>query len=704
MRSGLLPLALVAACAATVATRPAHATGPHRSWGRLTTGNGYSFSTYDVDARRVTFFSDHPYVERSSTEATRDLAYDAYFGVRAAGGAAWLGERPVEDAEYHDQTHVVHATQSFGPLRAETYVFAPWGIEAPAVVMVLRVTNTSRAPVSDGAAYALLNFHLGSGEREPGANGERITWDPGTRSYSETGPSGLTVAYVPFGDPSHHGASPSNPYPIGRAGGTLVDVDASGTMDDAVAGFQWTFETLAPGQERWVGVVITLGGAAQARAWLANREPQAVVDAEVAAWNAWRVTPPAGLTPAELRVWRQSESVLRMAQSREPAPSRGQILASLPPGIWWITWVRDMSYAVAALARSGHAAEAGLGVDFWQNARVGAYRMYVGHDYRVSVVRYYGNGDEWSDSDENGPNVEFDGFGLAAWAGRLAGRREMDANADTLLALRDSTGMIAPDSSIWEVHWNGRQKHFAYTSITAAQGLCVTGHTAEARGIRDAMVRQLRLPTGGLAANLEELQRGQPARDAAVVEAINFGLIDPNGRLARDTMNEFERLRTYVGRGFFRNDDGGGYDSQEWVFIDLRIASALLRMGRRAEAQELIAWVTAQADANFGLHAELYHERNADYVGAVPMVGFGAGAYMMALMDRVQPEPANAECFPPETTSAPAADAGADGGSGGATRGGCSAAPGSRGVRGCWGAAWVTAVAAAVARRARRES
>ncbi len=640
-------------CAASVALFeiPANAQSPHRSWRALPTGNGYAHAVFDGDSRRMSFFSEHPYADRAPTERSRDLAYDAYFGLRASGAGAWLTQRDLDDLEYVEQTHVVHATQRMGPLRGETYIFSPWGLEAPSVVLAIHVTNDSRVPLTDSAAYVLLNFHVGTGSPEPSAVGERIRWDAPTSSLRESGPSGLTLSYLPFPAPSVHGASPDNPYGIVLAGGDLVSTDDSGTRDDAAGGFQWTIDSLAPWQDRWFAVLITLAPAADGRAFLAGRDPRALIDAEVAAWNAWRVPPPPSLAPPELRAWRQSESVLRMAQSREPAPARGQLIAALPPGIWQVTWARDMSYAMAALARSGHVAEANLGVDFLQNAHVGYYRMYVGSDYQISVVRYYGNGEEWSDTNADGPNVEFDGFGLAAWAARLAGRRELDRAVEPLRGLVDSTGMISPDSSIWEVHWNGRQQHFAYTSITAAQGLCVTGDAATARGIRDAIVRNLRMPTGGLAGNYEELQSGRPPRDAAVVEAINWGLIDPRGRLAADTLVEFERLRTRVGRGYFRNDDGGGYDSHEWVFIDLRVAGALRRAGFTAEADELLAWVTAQADANYGLQAELFHSETADYVGSIPMVGFGAGAYMLALLDRAQPEADHPECFPPERSS-----------------------------------------------------
>ena len=43
---------------------------------------------------------------------------------------------------------------------------------------------------------------------------------------------------------------------------------------------------------------------------------------------------------------------------------------------------------------------------------------YLGRDYRISSVRYYGNGKEEGDFNFFGPNVETDGFGLTLWAAR----------------------------------------------------------------------------------------------------------------------------------------------------------------------------------------------------------------------------------------------------------------------------------------------
>ncbi len=118
------------------------------------------------------------------------------------------------------------------------------------------------------------------------------------------------------------------------------------------------------------------------------------------------------------------------------------------------------------------------------------------------------------------------------------------------------------------------------------------------------------------------------------------------------------------GRGFMRNDDGGWYDSQEWVFVDLRTANAM-RMAGDADADGLLGWITDQGSENFDLISELHDATTADYAGEMPMVGFGAGAYSIALWARENPD-----AFLPcgEYASEELGDGGVspDGGSGGA--------------------------------------
>src|SRR5260221_1428610 len=170
-------LAAILAVAATVGGADAEAAVPHASHHRATVGNGFGFAVFDGDARKLTTLTEAPHATKNATSATRNVMYDAYFGLRASGGSAWLGETPVDALGYVDQSGVVVATQQMGPLRAKTYTFAPFGLDASAVVLALEVTNTSAIAQPDAAAYALLNPHLGAGAPSPDAKGESITWD-----------------------------------------------------------------------------------------------------------------------------------------------------------------------------------------------------------------------------------------------------------------------------------------------------------------------------------------------------------------------------------------------------------------------------------------------------------------------------------------------------------------------------------------------
>lgn len=75
------------------------------------------------------------------------------------------------------------------------------------------------------------------------------------------------------------------------------------------------------------------------------------------------------------------------------------------------------------------------------------------------------------------------------------------------------------------------------------------------------------------------------------------------------------------------------YAISEWPFADLRAASALIKLGMKKEAKSLIDAVTDYAGLNFNYIAELYDYYNENYGGAVPMVGYGAGANILAVRE-----------------------------------------------------------------------
>jgi MYXO-CTERM domain-containing protein len=398
------------------------------------------------------------------------------------------------------------------------------------------------------------------------------------------------------------------------------------------------------------------------RTWIAGRAADKILSDEIAAWSTWVTAPPSGASALEAALAKQSQVVLRMGQVAESGTPNGQILASVAPGKWNIAWVRDMAYATVALAKSGHLAEAKAALAFQMQATVGAYQQYVGAPYQISVVRYFGDGSEESDSNSDGPNVEFDGFGLFLWAldEYVAASNDTASLttwwpavktkiADVLVHLQESSGLIAPDSSIWEVHWNGKQRHFAYTTITAANGLCAASRLASkaadpsggtqyltaGQKARDALLANLRAPDGTLGQSTEGLAAQTGWLDAAVVEAVNFGLIDPSRRTARASLHTLQAgLVPPSGRGFMRSDVGDWYSSQEWIFVDLRASRALELHGDIAARDTLFGWNVDQASENFRELSELHDRVTADYAGESPMVGFGAGAYLLALLDR----------------------------------------------------------------------
>jgi MYXO-CTERM domain-containing protein len=143
-------------------------------------------------------------------------------------------------------------------------------------------------------------------------------------------------------------------------------------------------------------------------------------------------------------------------------------------------------------------------------------------------------------------------------------------------------------------------------------------------------------------------------------------------------------LRTPVG-GYKRIEGSTDpYDTDEWTVVDLRASDAFRRAGNASRADELLGWVTAQATANHGLIPELYNTSASRgsigaYAGAAPMVGFGAAAYELTMLDRAALYE-QTDCGETDVTETP--DAGLPGGvtSGNEVACACQGGPGSGGT------------------------
>src|SRR5205085_8181571 len=142
---------------------------------------------------------------------------------------------------------------------------------------------------------------------------------------------------------------------------------------------------------------------------------------------------------------------------------------------WTYAWVRDGSYATVAMAELGMTGEARDALAFYLDAEGGRFQDwteladYAIPPYLITLVRYLGFGVEETDFNEFGPNLELDGFGLFLWAlGAYVDASDdvafvedhwplvSEQVGDVIVALVDpDTGLLRPDSSIWESHWNG---------------------------------------------------------------------------------------------------------------------------------------------------------------------------------------------------------------------------------------------------------
>jgi len=694
MRRALPALAVTVAISAMA--RPALAVDPVPSFRYLVTGNGFGFQVFDVTANAVKQYLERPYRFIKANPGNpdgegivrRNLAFDTYFGVKVGSTAAWLGGKTASEVGYVDQSNMIRSAYAVSGVTTESFFVSPFGYEGNAMVMLLKVTNATGS-AQNVTAYSIHNFKMGAAPNpdEPGDNSEAIAYDSATQSAVETGPGGGSLIYQTIGGADVSSCA-SNAYSTVSSGGTL-SAQTSCSGNDQKNAFAKDFGSIPAGESRWWGVAILFdpdGNTSGARtAWstfLGGKTAEQLHASVLTEFESWRKPPAPGMNTTETAIWRQSEAVLRMGQVRETfqeSPRRknhGMVLASLPPGGWHTGWVRDATYALTALARTGHAEETKMGLNFFLDADAGRYASFLGNvPYRISTVRYFGDGQEEADySGAPTRNIEIDGWGLVLWAARQYVDQSADTAwlgevtkkgdtvydalktgvADALVANLESSGLAIADASIWEVHWGNRQ-HFLYTTATAARGLCDMATLARRAGpdadvayyrqlsekVTNAMKQNFVDSNKVLAGSLERLATGANYRDGSTLEAFTWNLIPGDDTIATSTLGAMSYLQTPAG-GYKRLEGSSDqYDTDEWILIDLRASNAFRRAGNTPKADQLLNWVTIQAGANYDLLPELYNTRTSSgtigaYSGSIPMVGYGAGAYQLTMLDRVQ--------------------------------------------------------------------
>jgi GH15 family glucan-1,4-alpha-glucosidase len=84
------------------------------------------------------------------------------------------------------------------------------------------------------------------------------------------------------------------------------------------------------------------------------------------------------------------------------------------------------------------------------------------------------------------------------------------------------------------------------------------------------------------------------------------------------------------------------YERQEFLFVDISLAEVYRGLGRNSEADAIVARIVSKAAADHNIIPEMYVSvpcklfpgKIGDPTGARPMVGYGAGAFILDLLDR----------------------------------------------------------------------
>jgi hypothetical protein len=632
-------------CVSVLAASPATASN-------LVTGNGFGFAVVSPGTSKLTCFYAHPY-----SFAQPDPKDPLSEGIPTANFIKSLGWNAENahggSAEYEQDSNVIHARSGDG----EGFFFMPFGLARTTLILSW---EPAEAKTSRGALS--------------------VEWNRPVTSQKVVTALGTEVRMLKFDGIQE----------------TLLLIPLDRQVEPA------TKQQYLSGARAWALLSLENGGELESVLrefihWRAGLTPQALAKREIAETERWRVKPAVHFTSEKERhLWRQSEVMLRMAQSREPnRPGRynnGFIVAALPDAAWFMTWVRDMAYASIAFARMGHQEEARAALMGYFNARpTGKMRNLTnGADYQISVVRYFGDGSEEPFfTNEGAINIEFDDWGLALW---VLGEYMRQYDDPTLLATPSYRGpvyqsardyivkpllanmethdhglIVAADTSIWEEHQKDK-KHFAFSTAAAIVGLRDFANVARREGDEatriDLLQKVSQLERGFDAAFIRDrklrgtLEEGvKNDIDGALLAIINFGLV-PDPAVVRDSVQRMDLLK--VSSGGYRRVRSTytdpaiyeyWYERQEFVFVDFSLAEVYRRMGRNDEAAAILNRIVDKSAADHNIIPEMYVAvpcklfpgNIADPTGAIPMVGYGAGAYILDLLQRASFAPHTAE-------------------------------------------------------------
>ena len=595
----------------------------------LVTGNGHGFAVVAPESGTATKFYPHPhsFTRPDPNDPLSEGIETANFIKSLGWGKAGSGR-----ADYVDDSQVIRLRRAGGT----AYFFMPFGLERPALVIT-----------GNGVAWRVRWNRPLRAQRALAAGARLLRFDGIDES----------LLLIPLAPPQKAPAA-----------------------QPLAASSAWALVALEDEREAEAAL-------RDVASWRSGLSASQLVSRELAEFEGWRAKPAAHFAnDKERHLWRQSETMLRIAQSREPNRAdrhgNGLIVGALPE-VYATPWVRDMAWATMALARMGHQAEARAALLAYFNAQpTGKMRSDVnGADYQISVVRYFGNGaEEPFFTQEGSTNIEYDDWGEVLWvlgeylrkyddpallkAATYRGslyESARDFIVRPLMANAEKYGdglIMAADTSIWEERQKDK-KHFAFSTAMAIVGLREFAEVAHRAGdeaarsnaLADAALFQKGFDAafirdGKLRGTLEPGIKNDI--DGALLPIINFGIVgDPS--VIRDTVDRMNLLK--VASGGYRRVRGTytdpkifeyWYEQEEFLFVDLHLAELYRRLGRTREGDAMLQRIVDKAAADHNIIPEMYVAvpcalfpgKIGDPTGAMPMVGYGAGAYVLHMLGR----------------------------------------------------------------------
>ncbi|NPV67961.1 MAG: glycoside hydrolase family 15 protein [Anaerolineae bacterium] len=308
-----------------------------------------------------------------------------------------------------------------------------------------------------------------------------------------------------------------------------------------------------------------------------------------------------------MNLWDSSITIIQAGQA-----ASGAYVASPTFSQYGYCWLRDGTWTAYAMDLAGehasaHAFHAWVGATLQKHApRVEALlarlaRGETPHDHEYLPTRFTLDGelgtDDWTD-------FQLDGYG--AWLWGLVAHVEAagdDALWETLRPAIDLT--VRYLGALWSMPnydcWEESRHQIHLSTLTALYG----GLAAVARydpgcvpAELPAAIQAFALEHGVTVAGYLKKSLGNEAVDASLLwAAVPYGLLSVTDPRFAATLAKIEHDLARPGGGVYRYAADTYYGGGEWVLLAAWLGWVYAELGRRDEAQQLLAWCEAQATA-----------------------------------------------------------------------------------------------------------